>query len=302
MFGNNYLVMQMKDIAKQLNDRTFTDYFYRLMLIARSVFKWENLPNGIDEKWIEMWLFSEGKCVFFKDPIRGYMIAKVTPNGPINYYEEPTSVRPYGINYIGEDLVNDEECVIIRNNDSMIPTSPTIQLYAYRLAEISRTIDINIHAQKTPTLIRTTDKGLMSVKKAYEKWSGFEPVIYADKQFESENFEVLTTEAPIVFDRLQIQKNHIWNEVMTFLGINNANMDKRERLVDDEVQANNEQIMQSAYVMLKARERAVERINEVFGLDIKVSLRSRSEDEYVLPDDYSEGDLPSDGSEPKEVA
>ena len=54
-----YEIIKQSSIAKNLNDRTFSDYYYRLMLIARSLFKWENLPNGIDEKWIEKYLFLE---------------------------------------------------------------------------------------------------------------------------------------------------------------------------------------------------------------------------------------------------
>jgi hypothetical protein len=277
---NNVEIMSYMSTSKNLNDLTFTDYFYRLMLISRSIFKWNNLPNGIDEKWIERWLFSEGQCVFFKDKNLGYMVAKVTPNGEINFYDEPTKVRPYGTNYIGNVLKNDEECVIIRNNDIMLPTAFTIKLFALRLADISRTIDINIHAQKTPNLIKCSEKQRISLKQLYKQWSGNEPVIFADNELNNETFDVLDTEAPIVFDKLQIQKHEILNECYTFLGINNANMNKRERLVDDEVQANNEQIMYSADVMLKARERACERINEIFGLNISVELRNKP-DEFI---------------------
>lgn len=275
---NSVEIMRTMDVSKNLNDLTFTDYFYRIMLIARSIFKWNNLPNGIDEKWIERWLFTEGQCVFFKDKNFGYMIAKVTPNGEINFYDEPTKVRPYGTNYVGESLINEEECVIIRNNDIMLPTAFTVKLFALRLADISRTIDINVHAQKTPNLIKCSERQKISLKQLYKQWNGNEPVIFASDELNDETFDVLDTEAPIVFDKLQIQKHEIWNECMTFLGINNANMNKRERLVDDEVQANNEQIMYCADVMLKARERACERINELFGLNISVELRRQPEE------------------------
>ena len=296
LINQNYTIMDMEKVSQQINNLTFTDFFYRLMLISRTVFKWNNLPNGIDEKWIEQYLFAEGKCMFYHDKEKGYMVAKCTTEGQLNYYDEPTKLRPVGTNLDNTTpLENNEEAILIRNNDEMIPTSPTIQLYACRLAEITRTIDINIMAQKTPVIIKCTDKQKQSLKQVYAKWNGNEPVIFGDKTLELDKFNVLKADAPIVFDKLQIQKHAIWNEAMTFLGINNANMDKRERLVDDEVQANNEQIEMSAQVMLKSRERACELINEKFGLNISVEIR-KPEIEFI---DDLEGVLNgSEGSEP----
>ena len=267
-------IISMKSIAKQLNDWTYTDYYYRLMLIARSVFKWNNLPNGIDEKWIERFLFTEGDCLFFKDKINGFMVAKCTPNGNLNYYDEPTSLRPYGTNYMGTGYENFEECVLIRNNDIMLPTSPTIQLYAYRLAETQRTIDVNISAQKTPYVILCSDKQRLSFKRAFTQINDNELAIFGAKDLDIDAIKALNIQAPIVFDKLQCQKQAIWNECMTFLGINNNTQEsKRERLVVNEVEANNEQIESSAEVFLKAREKSCELINEMFGLDISVEMR-----------------------------
>lgn len=277
---NNYQLIGYKSMAKALNDRILTDYFYRLMLVSKALFKWENLPNGIDEKWIERYLFTEGACLFYKDPTLGFMVAKMGENGMLNAYDEPTLVFPYATNYQyeGEQLINNDNCVIIRNNDDMLPTAPTIQLYAYKLTNIERTIDTNIMAMKMPIIVKCTDKQKLSLKQAMNQRNDNEPVIYADKGLNTEEIQILNTNAPIVFDKLQIQKHAVWNECMTFLGVNNANMDKRERLVDDEVQANNEQVQASEDVMLKARERACELINKMFGTNIKVSRRNLSKD------------------------
>lgn len=268
-----YDLMSMKSIAKELNNRTFTDYYYRLMLLARSVFEWKGLPNGIDEKWIERYLFNEGRCMFFKDDKLGFMVTKCADGGLLNAYDEPTALTSIATNHAPVTLKNNTECILIRNNDDMIPTSPTIQLYAMKLAEISRTTDINIRAQKTPVIIKCSDKQRMTLKQVFKQWDEFEPVIYGDKNLDVDDMKVLNIQAPIVFDKLQLQKHSIWNECMTFLGINNANMDKRERLVASEVDANDEQIEQSAHVMLKARQKACEQINELFGLNISVKLR-----------------------------
>ena len=164
---------------------------------------------------------------------------------------------------------------MIYNNDYAIPTNRTIMLYAARLAEMQRTIDININAQKTPVLIKTSEKKRMSLQAVYRQWQGYEPVIFGDKDLDlGDVWDVLNTTAPVVFDKLAIEKNKLWNECMTFLGINNANMDKRERLVDDEVQANNEQIGLSAQIMLKARQRAAEQMSKLCGSTITVKLRA----------------------------
>lgn len=272
-------VLSMKKANKQLNNMTYTDYFYRLSLMAKCVFEWQGLPNGIDEKWIENFLFTEGHCMFFKDSRFGYMVAKCNVDDCLNFYDEPTKLRPYGTNYTAtQSYKNNKECVLIRNNDDMLPTRPTIRLYALRLAEITRTMDVNIIAQKTPTLIVGSEKQRKTMQTIYDQWSENSLGIFGDKELSDKPLIVLKTDAPIVFPQLRIEKNSIWNECMTFLGVNNANQDKRERLVADEVDANNSQIELSASVMLKSRERACTLINELFP-DCNVSVRLRNQDE-----------------------
>ncbi len=285
-------IITYKSMAKSQNDRKLNDWFRRLMLISRSVFEWVGLEElGIDEKHIEKYLFAEGKCVFFKDPILGLMVARMTPNGPINYYDEPTIIRPYATNYTGEELENGINCVVIKNNDDMYPTSPTIQLYAMELTDIDRTIDVNIKAQKMPIIIKCTDKQRLSLKRFIDQRNDNEPVIFADKTLDTDGIEVLNTTAPIVFPELELQKHMIYNECMTFLGINNANQDKKERLVTDEVQVNNEQVLANFNVMLRARERACSEINRIFGTNISVRKRIQTTPIMNESEEGSEGEV-----------
>lgn len=268
-------IISMKTIAKQLNDWTYTDYYYRLMLIARSMYEGK-LPNGINYKWVERYLFTEGSCVFFHDNELGYMVAKYIDSGRLNPYDEPTFVTPYATGYHGKPLENHVDCVIIRNNDIMLPTSPTLQLFAYRLAEATRTSDVNIRAQKTPVAVLCDDKQKLSFKRAMQQVEENEFMIYGYKNFDIDSVKAVRLDAPVVFDKLAIQKHEIWNEAMTFLGLNNANQDKRERLVADEVSANNEQVGASGNVFLSAREEAFEEIRQLFGLseeEVNVSMR-----------------------------
>ena len=268
------------EFAKTITQLTFCDYLNRLTLLAQAVFHWEGLPNGINEKYIEKYLFTEGRCMFFKDFEKGWMVTKCTPEGEVNFYDEPTKLTPVATNYTPEkktSYINHDECAVICNNDICAPTEPTIRLFAARLTEVQRTADINIIAQKTPVIVTGSEKQRLSLKAVLKAWRGDEPIIHGDKALDGMELRTLNTAAPIVFDKLAIEKNKLWNECMTFLGINNANMDKRERLVDDEVQANNEQIALSALCMLKAREDAAKEISKLCGCNVTVTMRKLHE-------------------------
>ena len=288
----SYQLLSYKSVAQIANNITFSYYYYKLMLIARSLFVWENLPNNMDERWIEKYLFTSGKCIFYKDPNMGYMVAGLAQQGGINCYGDPTSVAPVAENYVyeGEQLINGENCYVIRNNDLMLPTFPTIRFYSYKLTNLDRAIDTNVEAQKTPTIVRCSDRERLSLKNAINQRRDNEPVIWSSDQSNiGDMVSTLDLNAPAVFKDLQTQKHMVLNEVFTDLGINNANMDKRERMVANEVEANNEQVKASEDVMLKVREEACKQINRIFGLNISVRRRKLDqipEYEMINKDEY----------------
>lgn len=279
--------------AMDITAFTFQDYYYRLAMLAQTRYKWNGLPNNIDERHVERFLFNEGRCMFFRDKTVGWMVAKCAEAGSLNYYDDPTTLLPVATNFAPdtpEAYENGESAVLILNNDYARPTAHTIMLYAARLTELQRTADINIHAQKTPVILKTTEKQRLSAKSVYNQWNGFEPLIIADKAIdEGITMEAIRIDAPVVFDKLTIEKNRTWQECMTFLGIDNANTDKRERLVDDEVRANNQQIEMSAEVMLKARQRAAEQMSKLCGCKITVELRDVQKPAEAAQDGEKEG-------------
>lgn len=272
----SYQLFSYKSVAQMANNMTFSYYFYKLMLIARSLFQWENLPNNMDERWIEKYLFNSGKCIFYKDPNMGFMVAGYGQEGSINCYGDPTSVYPVAENYVysGKQLINGENCYVIRNNDLMLPEFPIIRHFSYKLTNIERAIDVNIEATKTPIIVRCSDKQRLSLKNAINQRKDNEMVIWSsDNANIGDMVSTLETNAPVVFPQLQTQKHMVLNEVFTDLGINNANMDKKERMVANEVSANDEQVKASEDVMLKVREEACKQINRIFGLNISVKRR-----------------------------
>lgn len=274
-----------------LNIHTYNDYLNRIGLIAKSMFIWEGLPQGCNERYLEEALYREGRAVFFYDEEYGFMTLKVNPTNQFNVYGEPTDVKASGHNGFIRDI-SDQEYVYIRNNEYEIPTLYTTRLFAYRLANAERTIDTNVNNQKFPLVIITDDKQKLSMKSMYQKVATNEPVIFGVKGLDLDSIKTLDTSAPYVADKLQDYKHQIWNEVMNFLGINNANTDKRERLISDEVNANNEQIMFSVHTMLKTREEACEQINKMFGLNVSVKLRKLEfEDHYVEEEPVKEDEV-----------
>ena len=266
--------MKETDLAMAINNATYVDYLDRLKLVATSLFTWE----GLDEvagtgasRFLELALYENGRGVFFKDDELGYMALRVNPNDKFNVYMLPTKVICYSFEYNKEKDFDD--VVYIMNNNLQKPTLETLKLFAYRLYEVERTIDTNLLAQKTPILIEGDTKTILTLKNVYMQYSGNTPFIFGNKQYDLSNkLSVLKTDAPYLIDKLVLYKHEIWDEALTFLGINNANTDKKERLITDEVNSNNELINYYLNCFYKTRKQACDDINKKYGLDIEIKL------------------------------
>ena len=269
---DNMLQVQLEE-ENFLNAWTAIDYLNRLKEYALNMFEWINLPKTVDARFIELVLFEEGKINFFEDKLIGFLALRVNESGKQNVYNEFNKKYIYANNGFSR-VRNLRNSVTIYNNYLRTPTYTTVNLYAIRLARVTRAIDLNIEAQKTPILITCPENQKLSLKNVYEQYKGNAPVIYTDSEFNLDSVKVLKTDAPFVVDKLTLYKHDIWNEVMTFLGVNNSNQDKKERLVANEVDANDEQIEQARFNMLDARKDACKKINDMFGLNIDVKFRN----------------------------
>ena len=266
--------MKETDLSMFINDRTYTNYYDRLKLIAISLFTWEGLDDVAGygaSRFMEMNLFDYGKSCFYKDEEKGYMVLRANPDDKFNIYMLPTRIMAWSLGY--EKKVNFDDLVYVMNNELEMPTKETIDLVSYRLYDTQRTIDVNLIAHKTPILIEGDTKTILTLKNVYMQYSGNTPFIFGNKQFDISNkLNVLKTDAPYLINDLELHKHEIWNECMTFLGINNANTDKRERLITNEVDSNNDLINYYLNCFYKTRKQACDMINEKYGLDIKIKL------------------------------
>ena len=256
--------MSETDLAMLINNETYIDYFNRLTLIATSIFTWEGLDEiGGDSRFLEQCLFTYGRACFIKDKKLGYMTINANPSDKLNHYRLPVRINAWSVGY--SKNYDFDDCVYIMNNEMQLPTMKTIQLFANRLYEAERTIDVNIKAQKTPVLIEGDAKSMLTLENLYMKFSGNEPFIFGNKNFNLDKaLNVLKTDAPFIADKLQDYKHEVWNECLTFLGINNANTDKKERLVTDEVNSNNDLIKFYFNCFYKTRKKACDEINKKY--------------------------------------
>ena len=258
--------------SASFNNATFMQYYNRLVELAISMFEWKNLPETIDPRFLELALFGDGMAVFFEDKEIGYLALRAMIGGRLNLYNIPTDRRAYASNGYNMPLTQDDS-VIIWNNLMHTNSMLEVSNFSKRLWDLDRTIDVNAKAQKTPILIRCEESQRLTLKNLYKQYSGNEPVIYADKGLAAKPIDVLNTDAPYVCDKLYELKTQIWNEALTYLGISNVSYQKKERLLQDEVQRNMGGTIASRYSRLEARRQAANEINKMFGLNIDVNFR-----------------------------
>lgn len=256
-------------------------YLSRLSELAMSMFKWKNLPESIDARFLEYTLFYEGAAVFFKDDDLSadelsestegsYLCLQVILGGRLNVYRIPKNRKAYAVNTYQKQLTQNDS-VIIWNNMIRLPEYGRMMYYATKLAEIDRAIDVNVKGQKFPIAILCDEAQRLTLKNVYKQYDGNEPFIFGDSSLDlNKALQAINTGSPFVADKLQDLKNNKWAEAMMCLGIPNSPTDKKERLVANEASVSQGGTLASRSSRLEMRKRACNEINRMFGLNIDV--------------------------------
>lgn len=245
--------------------------------LAMNRFKWTGFPNTVDTRFIELILHLRGLVVVFKDtkgtlerPATNAIFAlRGTPSGVRNMMDNPTVYTltgpGTGQKFQGVQLPA-SACVPIWPNYFRTTDWDIITTYARKLANIDRTIEINVrNARRTKILAydentrlsveninSQIESGAVAVRVTTDIMTGA-PITILDLGINPDNIE-----------KLSILRARLWSECMTLLGINNANQDKKERLVSDEVDANDDQVESMRRVNLNARQQAAAQMREKF--------------------------------------
>jgi hypothetical protein len=275
------------------NQQSMTERMYMRILteLATNRFKWVGLPDTIDARFLELTLFYNALAVFYWDrDFDRYLVLRASGAGPTNFYDNPTSFTVTGGAMINKTL-GPKNCVPIWSNYLRTPDLDIVLVYSKKLANIDRTIEIASDNMRQNKLVTTTEDQRLSWVNILRQMMEGQPVIFGTRQLQMEELNVFDLAPhPETLPNLQVAKTKIWNECMTYLGINNANQEKRERLVADEVSANDQQIAATRAINMNAREQACEQINRMYkGLDVSVQFNLDanvlSQGITALPDD-----------------
>ena len=282
--------------AVLMNNATYFDYLERFKRIALSMFEWVNLPDSMDARYLERCLYYTGQAAMLYLEPYGYINTKSATSGKLNLYGLPTRIRCYSYGEINtsrrvyngvsdavaeingyEDDTDDArqtEAILVLNNWEGVGTASTVELFAMRMAIAERAIDVNIRAQKTPFVLVTNQNKRLSMMNALDQVDkNAMALVVEPNQLDAESFKTLQTSAPFVADKLTDYKRGIWNEFLTYLGVDNIS-EKRERMISAETMSNNECVNLNMMAGLKPREKAAEEFNQKYHKNIEVKLRS----------------------------
>ena len=294
-----------------LNNDTFDDYCNRFYKIATSIFEWQNLPDSMDGEYLEHVLYYKGMAALLKTEEYGFINTKATASGDFNIYGRPTQLNCYSYSFneirkVYNGLIEDaegntqdplSECILVRNTLLAKPTFASMRLFALRLTELERTMDTNVKRCKEPYIIKGTKDQELTLRQVFNDLDNNVPAIIVDKNnLDLKDITSIDLKVQFLGNEMMLYKKEIMNEALTVLGINNLG-EKRERLIADETNSNNEVINMNLMSYLAPRKQACKEFNEKYGLTgenaIDVKIRSDLDNIIkramsVIVDDYAE--------------
>lgn len=276
-------------------------FMKKFEIIALNLFEWENLPPTIEERYIEKALFDKGLVCLVNDENFGEIVVGCSYSQNMNIWGEPTEVITTGYNYvktfnientinttytrsINDEINSDgnnilETAIVCQNNDLAISTKDILEYYVNKLVEVELSTFTNVYLQKFPFLINTTRDNEMTMKALISKVDKGEPYIMYNKKIAdlSNAVDVFNLNVPFVADKLLQYRFETEREIYTLFGFNN-NFEKKERLLTDEVNSNNDFINCNIDSMFKKRKQFAELMNAKYGWNVQVKKRYEIEE------------------------
>lgn len=274
--------------AAALNFGTY--HYWRSLLEASALtrFRWFGLPDGINPRFLEVCFLYWGNAAMFETVPGNLAVLPFQPFDVADMQFDPTHVLLTATNgrgtwkrlarqlvVQGPDgglVIEPQTCACGFDNILRRPVVPVIDLYARRLGDMDRKIDINVNAQATPWVASGSETAMTDLINKVAAITGNEPVVVEYNGMATDtNLSVLQTNAPFVAPDLQTVRARELNCIYTFLGIDNVYTDKKERSITGEMEANDEQIILMRNSFLDERVKFCDACNSLFGTNVSVS-------------------------------
>lgn len=282
-------------MSRSKNSQITNYYTYLMKLrqcraLAENVFCYENMPEMIDVAYMNAVLVNKGAIAFFKDEVMGLIALPFSISGKLDVYGRPQRIIAYGKNGYNKPL-NKGEFVIMYDNYGRYPLILDIYQYAERMAELERTKDINIRQQRTPRIWQTSDEKMRTLKDILNNVDAYADDVIAYDSFAIDEINGVLLPAPFVADKLQDEKEKLWNEFLRLIGVSNVSIQKKERNIKDEISASNGGTIASRFNRFEPRKKALEQIKNKFDIDIKVSYYDGLPTNMQEAEDYTESEV-----------
>lgn len=170
-------------------------------------------------------------------------------------------------------IVN-KDVVIGWAHSSHMPVHDLVEFYINKLVEVEVALDMNVYAHKMPRLVVCSPEDRARVEALVEKIEDGEHNLFLDVTDWQAIKNILDSGGNFIIDKLKIYLQNIENDLLTFLGVNNVSINKQERLITDEAEANDQLINDSSDCFLDALQEYCDNVSDVLGYPISVEAQS----------------------------
>lgn len=282
--------MKTKTVNSQLyNYKTYLNYKDKMLSLALNVFQFKNINPFIEMSKVNYSLLVDGRIAFFQDDITGELLAMPFTNvGSLDIYGRPQAIKPipYFGSYNRTLYARNKEFVIMYDNEAHIPLYPQLVASAERLALIKRTMDINISQQATNRIWSVPEDKKVSLERALQQVDAKVETIVSYDGLDLNTMSSIMAVAPYVADKLNDAKKEEWTEFLETIGITSNVVNKKERLITDEVFTSMGGTIASRFNRFESRRKAVELINKYFNQNIEVEFYDGLPTTLENPDEF----------------
>ena len=302
----------MKEIRRRKRESAFIreqwrrHYENKYFALWMSKFEWKGIDEE-QERFVMSQFWNQGKIACFK--LKGSEGSESHPQGLLvftsfaptmyNIYNQPTHVtliNTRGVKFIPSSPQEVNKDVVLgysskQRNPILSLISPLID----KIVDVEMVIRINLDVHKVPWIVPVSDFDKEAVDKIANAIDNDETRIFIDVN-EPNKATALVSGAPYIIDKLYQYKTALENEIRELLGFNNIGvMEKKEHLINGEIEANNDVLDQSDLSYLLSMEEFAKSVREILGVtDFKVRLRESGSDDEQDPKDDREVEDDSD--------